>query len=119
MEVPLPLVGEVSAECIGQRGNGFRRSGEFGEVAEVPTGQRDDHERRAVAAGEVLAVLAVYRVADALPRSAVHHDLGEQAEIARRRQRHVLQRNADPLTLPRRVAMPQCGDDGQRGVDAA
>ena len=117
--VPLALVGEVGVECIGQRGNGFRRSGQFGQVAEVPAGERDDHERHPVAAGEVLAVLAVDRVADPLARGAVHHHLGEEAEVARRRQRDVLQRNADPLALPGGVAVPQRGDDGQRRVDAA
>ncbi len=81
--------------------------------------ERDDHERDPVTAGEVVAVLAVDRVADPFAGGAVHHHLGEEAEVARRRQRHVLQRNADPLALPGGVAVPQRGDDGQRRVDAA
>ena len=85
----------------------------------MAAGERDDHERDPVAAGEVLAVLAVDRVADPFACGAVHHHLGEEAEVACRRQRHVLQRNADPLALPGGVAVPQRGDDGQRRVDAA
>ena len=99
--VPLPLVGEVGAERLSQCGNGLRRSGEFGQVAEVAAGECDDHERHAVVAGELLAVLAVDRVADPFARGAIHHHLGEEAEVARRRQRDVLQRNADPLALLR------------------
>ena len=33
--VPLALVGEVGVERLGKCGNGLRRSGEFGQVAEV------------------------------------------------------------------------------------
>ena len=33
--VPVPLVGEVGAERLGKRGNGLRRSGQLGQIAEV------------------------------------------------------------------------------------
>ena len=55
MLIALPFVGEVRAERLGHGGNRFRRPGQFGQVAEVPVGEGDDHEPRAVAAAEVLA----------------------------------------------------------------
>ena len=64
--VPLTLVGEVRAERLTKCGNGFRRSGDLGQIAEVPAGERDDHEGAPSRAGELLAVLAEDRVADPL-----------------------------------------------------
>ena len=82
-------------------------------------GERDDHERGSVAAGELLTVLAVDRVADPLPCRAVHHHLGEEAEVARRRQRDVLERYGDPLALPRGVAVSQRGRHRQGRIHTA
>ena len=117
--IPVALVGEIGSEGNSQRGNGVRRCGHLGEVTEVPAGERDDHERDAVAAGELLTVLAEDRVADPLPRRAVDHHLGQEAEVSRRRERDVLQRDADPLAHARGVAVPQRRGDGECGVRPA
>ena len=42
MPVPVALVGEIGTERLGHCGNGFRGSGDFGEVAEMAAGERDD-----------------------------------------------------------------------------
>ena len=68
-------------ERFGNGGNRFRRSGQLREIPEMPVRQRDDHERSAVATGEVLAVLAVDGVAQPRPLRAVDHHLGEEPEI--------------------------------------
>ena len=119
MPVALALIGEVGAQRFCQRSNGFRGAGQLGQITEVPAGQRDDHEGDTVAAGEVLPVRAVHRVADALPGGAVDHRLGEQAEIACRGQGDVLQRDADLLAVTGGVAVPQRGDHRQRRIDPA
>ncbi len=117
--IPVSLVGEVGAERFRQCGNNFRGARDLRQVTEMAAGQRDDHERYVVAAGEVLTVLAVDRVAEPFALRPVHHCLGEKAEIAGRGQGDVLQRKTDPAALPGGVPMPQCGDNPERGVEPA
>ena len=78
MTIAITLVGEVRTQRLGERGDRRPSARHLDEVAEVPRGERDHHERRAVAAGEILAVLAIYRVSEARP---VHFKLGERLRI--------------------------------------
>jgi hypothetical protein len=80
-------------------------------------GERDDHERHAVAAGEVLAVLAVDRVAEPVASRSVQHGLGEEAKISRRREGHILERQPDLTAFAGGITMALRGRDGQAGVE--
>ncbi len=85
----------------------------------MPTGQGHQHEGDAVAAGEVGAVLAVERVAQALALRPGDHRLGEETHVAGGGQRDVLERQPDPSARAGGVAVPQRAHDAQRRVQAA
>ena len=121
--IPVPvsvtLVGEVRAERFRQCGNGFRGPGDIGQIAKMPGGQRDNHERHAVTAGELLAVLAVDRVAEPLALRPVHHGLGEESEISGCGEGHILERQPDRAAFAGGVTMAQRGRDGKCAVEPA
>jgi hypothetical protein len=117
--IAVALRPEVHTQRPLERRHRGARAGHVDEVAKVPARQGDNHERGAVAAGEVLAVLAVDGVTQPLSLRPVDLWLGEQPEISRRGQRHVLQRQADARAHPGPVAVADGGDDGERRVEAA
>ncbi len=117
--VALTFVAEVGTERLRKGGNGFGGPGDFGEIAEMPAGERHEHEADAVAAGEVLPVGAVQGIAEPFSAGAVDHHLGQEPEIARRGECDVLQGNADPCALTGGIPMAQCGTDCQRHVQPA
>jgi len=85
----------------------------------VPARQRHHHEPRPVAAGEVLAVLAVDGVAQALALRPDDLRLGEQPQVAGGGQSDVLQGKGDARAGPGPIAPQDGGDDGQRGIQPA
>ena len=117
--VAVALRAEVHAQRLGERRHRGTRAGHLDQVAKVPSGQRDNHERDPVATGEVLAVLAVDGIAQPLALRPVDLRFGQQPKISRRGQRDILQRQADARTRPGLVAAADGGDDGQRGVQTA
>ncbi len=94
-------------------------TGYLDEVLEMTFGQRHHHERDAIATGEILTVLPIDRVAQALAFGAVDLRLGQQSQVACGGQRDVFQREADLGPDAGLVAATHRGDDGERGVQAA
>jgi len=81
-------------------------------------GQGHDHERVAVATGEVLTVLSIDRIAQPLAFGAVDLRLRQQSEIACGGQRDVFQRQAYLGPDSGLVAATDRGHDGERGIQA-
>ncbi len=86
----------------------------LGQGIDMAVGEDADHDEAAVLGFEVAAEGAEDLVAEARAVDVVH---GGFADVAQRRsggQRHVLQRQHDPLSLPRHAAMALGRDDGER-----
>ena len=119
MLVALSLIGEVGTKLFfggRHRGGG---SGQIGQIAEMACGQRHHHEADAVTAGEVPAVLAVDRIAQARPARAGDHRLGEESEVGRGGQGDVVQWQPDGAAGSGGIAVAQRGQDRQRRIQPA